>query len=119
MTALYGAVALEQVTNVAVPVGHHLELDVSRPLEEPLEIDLRGPEAPLRHRPGATQHLEELPAVAGRQHADSPAAARRLDEDGKPDLPGGGERRLVVAQDAEPAPAGIPRSFIVSRARVL
>ena len=40
VAALHRAVALAQMDDVAVVVGEHLELDVARPLEEFLHVDL-------------------------------------------------------------------------------
>ena len=40
VAALHGAVALAQVDDVAVAVRQHLELDVPRPLQELLHVDL-------------------------------------------------------------------------------
>ena len=51
VAALHRAVALAQVDDVAVSVGEHLDLDVARPLEELLHVDLvvaEGGAAPRR-----------------------------------------------------------------------
>jgi hypothetical protein len=40
VAALHGAVALAQVDDVAEIVREHLELDVARPFQEPLHVDL-------------------------------------------------------------------------------
>ena len=50
VAALHRAVALEEMHDIAVPVAQHLELDVARPFDQALEIDLGLAEAALGHR---------------------------------------------------------------------
>ena len=82
VAALHRAVALEQVRGVAVLVAEHLELDVARPLDQALQVDLGVAEAAARHRARALDRVEQLRFVLRRQHADAAAAARGLHQHG-------------------------------------
>src|SRR5205085_2976533 len=48
MAALKGAVALEQVNDVSVPIPHDLDLDVSGTLQQLLQVNAAVAEGPLR-----------------------------------------------------------------------
>ena len=103
VAALDGTIALEQVTHVAVFVGHDLELDVPRPFEQSLEVDLGGAETPFCHGARAFQQFDELILIVGGEHAD-PAAAGRLDEYWKTNLFGRVDCHFVVVEDVGAQP---------------
>ena len=55
--ALQGAVALEQVRDRAVRVGHDLHLDVPRPIDQPFDVECSGRKGPLRLTSGRRDGL--------------------------------------------------------------
>ena len=78
---LHGAVALEQVDDVAVVVGEHLDLDVARVRQVALDVDGRIREELLALARGALERLLELVLRLGDAEALAAASARRLDGD--------------------------------------
>ena len=81
MPALDRALALEQVDDVAVRVGEHLDLDVARPLDEALDVERAVAErrhAPRAAPPGSLASRRS--SSAHDAHALAAAAGRRLDQ---------------------------------------
>ena len=85
MPALHRAVALEEVHDPAVIVGEHLHLDVSRFLDEPLDVERAVAERGGGFAPRRLDRLVDLAGVAHAAHPLAAAAGRRLDERGQPD----------------------------------
>ena len=83
--ALHRAVALEQVAHRAMAIAEHLEFDMPRPLDQPLEVDLGIAEAALRERARALDGAEQFRFVrcAGSMPMPPPPAAG-LTSTGKP-----------------------------------
>jgi hypothetical protein len=99
VTPLRRALALEQVHDVAVVVGEHLDLDVARPLDEPLHVQRAVAERRRGLAPCRLQGVAQARRVADHLHADPATTGGRLDEHGEADRPGRrGERvvRLIV-----------------------
>ena len=74
VAALDGAVALEQVDQVAVTVAQKLHLDVPRALDQLLEIDLVLAEGGLGLAPGGVHGVQELLLALDRAHPAATAA---------------------------------------------
>ena len=74
MPALDGAVALEQVDEIAVGVAQELDLDVARAAHQLLQIDLVLAERRLGFASCRGHRLDELLLALDRPHA-APAAA--------------------------------------------
>ena len=85
MAPLHRALALEEMHDVAVRVGEHLDLDVPRTLDEALDVERAVAERRLGLAARALDGVEHLACVAHDLHADAAAARRRLDERWKPD----------------------------------
>ena len=77
---LHRAVALEQVRDVAVAIADHLHLDVTRLVDQSLQIDLAAGETALGHRGRALHHTQQFLGRTRRQHADTAAASGWLDQ---------------------------------------
>ena len=86
---LHRAVALEQVRDVAVAIADHLHLDVTRLVDQSLQIDLAAGETALGHRGRALHHAEQFLGRTRWQHSDSAAPRSRLDQNWIADLLGG------------------------------
>ena len=80
MPALRRAFALEEVHDVAVRVGEDLDLDVPRPLDQPLDVERAVAERRLRLAPRCASASASSPRRAHRLHPDAAAARRRLDQ---------------------------------------
>ena len=80
MPALQGAVALEEMQDVAVAIAEELHFDVSRPVEVLLQIDAAVLEGRFGLGPRGGDAGNERGRVAGDAHAFPAAAGRRLDE---------------------------------------
>ena len=93
VAALQGAVALEQVHRVAVPVGEHLHLDMARAIDQALEEHLVVAERGLGLASAGGQRLEEVAACVDPAHALAAAARRGLDQQREADPPGLGRSR--------------------------
>ncbi len=101
MAALHGAVALAQVDDVAVVVGQHLKLDVTRPLQKLLHVHLVVAEGRARLGPGDADGVEQRCLAVHHAHAASAAAARGLDDHRIADVAGDAQIFLgFVAQRA-------------------
>jgi hypothetical protein len=99
VTPLHRALALEQVDDVAVRIGTHLDLHVPRALDEALHIQRAVPEGGGRLAARRLQRVAQAGRVAHHLHADTAAAGRWLDEHGEADaVRRGGQRfvRLIV-----------------------
>ena len=85
MAALQGAVALEQVDRLPVPVGEHLHLDVARPIDQPLEQHAVVAERGLGLAPAGGERLEEVARRSStRRMPLPPPPATALISSGKP-----------------------------------
>src|SRR2546422_1455981 len=93
---LHGAVALAQVHHVTVDVAHDLNLDVPRPRQVLLEVDLVRPERRQRLLPREAERLAERLLVERDAHALPAPARRRLDDHREADLLGDLESRVRV-----------------------
>ncbi|MPN06454.1 hypothetical protein SDC9_153710 [bioreactor metagenome] len=80
MTALHGAVALAQINGIAVLVGHDLDLDMPRVLEELFHVHDRVAERGLRLGTGGGHGIEQGGFRVNHPHATSAAAAGCLDD---------------------------------------
>lgn len=94
--ALHRAVALEEVDDIAVPVGEDLHLDVAGVddglLQEDRGVAERGSGLAGRRLDGVTQRVGVLDTA----HTASSAAGDRLDEHGKADVLGGTNQLVHV-----------------------
>src|SRR5204862_3582618 len=81
VAALRRTVPLAQPHGVALDVGEHLELDVTRPGEIPLEVRLRPAEVRLALAGGRVERALRLVGPADHLHAPAAAAERSLDRD--------------------------------------
>ena len=97
VAALHGAIALAQVHDVAVVVGEHLELDVPRPLEELLHVDVRVAEGGERLGLGDADGVQQRGVGVHDAHAAAAAAAGGLDDHGIADVLGDAEVLVGVA----------------------
>jgi hypothetical protein len=96
VAALHRAVALAQVDHVAVVVGHHLEFDVPRLLEEFLHVDLSVAEGRARFLLRHVDGVEQRGLGMHHAHAAAAAAARGLDDHRVADLLGDAPVLVVV-----------------------
>ena len=96
VTALQGAVPLEEVHRVSMRVGEDLDLDVARPFDAALDEDPIVAEARTGLAPRRFQRGPELRLAAGAPHALAAAARDRLHQHGKADSAGVGEKLRIV-----------------------
>ena len=94
VAALDGAVALEQVDQVAVGVAQQLDLDVPRAADQLLEVDLVLAEGGLGLAPRREHGIQQLLLAVDRPHATTAAA------------PGGLEHHRVADLGREPLDGG-------------
>src|SRR5208283_148635 len=99
MPALHRAVALAQVHHVAIVVGEHLELDMPRPLQKLLHVDLRIAERRERLGLGDADGVQQRCIGVHHAHAAAAAAARGLDDQRIPDVLRDAEILVRVAAD--------------------
>src|ERR1035438_6855146 len=85
MTALDAALALAQAHYVAVLVGQHLELDMTRPLDEPLHVEIAVAEGGRRLRLRGVKQVGQFVFAADDAHAASTAARRSFHDQGESD----------------------------------
>ena len=83
VAALHGAVALKQVHDVAVGVGHDLHLDVLRADHGTLDVDVRVAERGLRFAGGFSSKLLDVLRSLNKAHTTTAAACDCLDKDGE------------------------------------
>src|ERR1017187_9739600 len=76
MAALDAALALAQAHYVAVLVGQHLELDVPRPLDELLHVQIAVAERGCRLRPCRVKLIGHLVSATDNPHAAPPTPRR-------------------------------------------
>ena len=76
MTALDAALALAQAHHIAVLVGQHLELDMARPLDEPLHVEIAIAERRRRLRLRRVKQVGQFLFAADDAHTASTAARR-------------------------------------------
>ena len=100
VAALQGAFPLGQEDDVAVAVGHDLDLDVAGLFDELLDQDPLVAEAGAGLAPGPLESLPAFLFVAGDAHALAAAARRGLEHDRVPDPGRLAHRLLTVLQDA-------------------
>ena len=93
VAALQGAVALEQVDRLPVPVGEHLHLDMARPLDQPLEQHPVVAERGLGLAPAGGQRVEEVLGIVDPAHALAAAAGHGLDQQREADPLASARRR--------------------------
>ncbi len=96
MAALDRAFALAEIDDRAVPVGQHLDLDMPRLLDEPLDEDAVVAEAGLRLAARQDKAFARLRFVMRDAHALAAAAGRGLDHDRIADLGGDADRGVHV-----------------------
>ena len=82
VSALHGAVALEQMHHVALAITHHLHLDVARLLHVALQEDRAVAEGGLGLVGGEREVLDQLLLVAHDTHALAATAEGGLDDHG-------------------------------------
>ena len=82
VAALDAALAIVQVDHVAVTVGHDLDLDVPRPLDELLDVDAALAERLLRLGARLVHRVDEAHVVVGDAHAAAAAPAVALTSTG-------------------------------------
>ena len=80
MAPLHGAVAVAEIDGVAVLVGQHLDLHVTRILEELLQVNRGIAESGLRLRAGHAHGVEQRRFGMHHAHAATAAAAGGLDD---------------------------------------
>src|ERR1700730_11549388 len=97
MRALQRAVALAQMNDPALAVADDLDLDVARPLEVALEIDVAASEERRRLVLGARHRASELVVRGRARHAAAAAAGRGWDQDRLADGAGRGLGRCEIA----------------------
>ena len=99
VAALHGAVALAQVDHGAVQVAKHLDLDVTRPGEILLDVDIAVAEGGERLVLRQREELRERVGIVRDAHSLPAAAGRRLDDHREADPLGHRQRLLDVAHD--------------------
>jgi hypothetical protein len=104
--ALRGAVALEEVHHVAVPVGQHLHLDVPAVLHVPLQEDRVVTERRLGLPLGSGDRSVELTLLADDPHPLAAPTGSRLDQHREAHLCGRACRDLAVRHDRDPGRLG-------------
>jgi len=95
VTPLDRAFALPEVDDRAVRVGEELDLDVPRPLDEPLEEQPVVPECRIGLAPRRSQRVSQVVVGAHDAHASTTPSGARLDENGIAD-PGGLRDEILV-----------------------
>ena len=80
VAALHGAVALAQPDRILVLVGHDLNLDVARVLQELFHVDRRVAEGRTGFGLGGLHRMNQRRLGVHHAHAAPTAAARRLDD---------------------------------------
>ncbi len=80
MPALDGAIALEQVDQVAMLIAEDLKLDVTRAFDVALDEQRAVAKRALRFAAGRVQRFAELVARGHDPHAAAASARRRFDE---------------------------------------
>src|SRR5437762_6189950 len=81
MAPLDRALALEEVHGVAMRIGEHLDFDVPRPLDQPLDIERAVAESALCLAARGGNGFRNGAGLARDAHAFAATAGRRLDED--------------------------------------
>ena len=99
MPALDRAPALAEVQRVPVPVREHLDLDVARFLDEPLDEDAVIAEARPHLAPRALEALAAFGVVAGDPHPLAAVSGARLEHHRIVDLAG-----YALGGDLVPSP---------------
>ncbi len=99
MAALQRAVAVIQVDGIALAVGQHLNLDVTRLLEELLHVHGAVAEGRVGLGAGHGDRGDQVGFGVHHAHATSAAAGGGLDDHRVADAPGGGQQlAFIVAQ---------------------
>ena len=94
------ALALVQGHHVAALVGHDLDLDVARLLDELLDVEVGHAEGGGGLGLGRPERGDEVFGVADDAHTASPAARRSLHDHGIADVAGHPDRLLLVLENA-------------------
>ena len=100
VTPLDGAVALIEMNRVALPIGHHLDLDVSRLNDELLDVDASFAESGFRLHACGVECPTQADIVVHDAHAPPASARHGLDDDRIPDLVGELQGLGLVWNDA-------------------
>ena len=96
MPTLHRAVAFTEVNHVAVHIAHDLEFDVTRPLQEFLDVHVAVAKRGERFGTGELKRAQEVIGIAGHAHPLASPAGRRLDNDREADAAGELERVFRV-----------------------
>ena len=104
--ALDGALALAEVHGISVSVGEHLDLDVARLLDVPLNEQAVVAEARTRLAPRALEPLAAFDVVAGDPHPLAAAPGAGLEHHRVADLAGDAHRLVHVGHDPRVAGDG-------------
>ncbi len=100
VVALNGAVALAEVHDIAVAIGHHLDLDVTSALDELLHVDARVSERRQRFGLRIAERRRDFVRAAGDSHAASAPATLGLEQHGVAGLVRDASGIVGVLQDA-------------------
>ena len=121
MAPLHGAIALEEVDQVAVLVAEQLHLDVAGAADELFEEDVGDAEGGAGLAAGLVEGVVELVRRQGDAHAAAAAAHRRLDDDrdSRAAGPARGPRRSMRTAASLPARTGTPAFWAMWRAVTL
>ena len=118
MAALQRAITLENVHEPAVAVAEDLDLDVARPLDQPLDVERAVGERSLRLTARGADRFVQFAGGSHRAHAFAAAAAAALSSAGKP-TSATADAMSASACDVgvTPGTTGTPAADISARAR--
>ncbi len=118
VAALDGALALAQAHHIAVLVGQYLELDMARPLDELLHVQVAVAEGASGLAGGLLEHCRQLVSTAADAHPATAAAGHRLQNHWVADALGPFQRACASLSmiPSDPGRIGTPAFFIVCRA---
>ena len=121
MAALDRALALAEMHDGAVMIAEDLELDVARPLDVLLDVDVADAERRLRLALRRLERLAELAGLADDAHAAAAAAGDGLDDDRVTRDPCATLSAFSSPSTGPSLPGriGTPAFFIARRARAL
>ena len=99
VTSLHRAVALEQRTHLSMLIADHLEFDVARRLQPPLEVHRVVTEGAPGQRAGALDGRGQSLRAIHAAHADAAASSARLDQQWVAHLLGERAQVVLIARD--------------------